>query len=381
VAGKITNELGVTALWRMTNLDEVTNGSLNANIGTNDTITKSTFRSLSIATFETDITNKVSSQMIQGFVNYAPMNTLNLRGGVQFDSRSPEFNRVQDGKADSSGNVNNSRETKGLTEFFNFWFRPIHEIKLNGSYSHTDLKSYTHGTTIQVDNSIRTTPEKTDKYKVGIDVDPIKDLHLNFHYSGTKGSAAFLDMRPTVVNNPALDVKMSSIAGSIGYNILRNTNVTVTAEYRANDFLIPVSWSTGTNNVDPYPMYGDSTTVAINQNTKDLFLDASITSSPIDELHLMVGYSMINSTGGATISPDTRAGRASDYVRSGGPYKWSLLHAQAAYDITKNIGVQVDFQLAMQKETVDLTDPGILYAGVVNNYQASLIRGSVYLRL
>ncbi|MFI5264934.1 MAG: hypothetical protein ACHQM6_10505, partial [Candidatus Kapaibacterium sp.] len=357
-------------------------GTLNANIGTNDTITKTTYHALSAKTYQSEITNKVSQQMIQGFLNYSPMNTLNLRGGIQYDARSPQFNRVQDGVADSSGNVNNSRETKGLTEFFNFWYRPIHEIKLNGSYSHSDLKSYTNGTTTLVDNPIRITPEKTDKYKVGIDVDPIKDLHVNLHYSGMKGSTEFINMNALVETyNPVLDMKMSSIAGSIGYNIVRTTSVMVTAEYRTNDFLIPMSWSSSTNNADPNPIYGDSSTVNVQQNTKDLFLDASIISSPINELHLMVGYSMIKSTGGATITPDTKPGRANDYVRSGGPYNWSLLHAQAAYDITKNIGVQVDFQLAMQKETVDMTDPGILYAGVVNNYQASLIRGSLYLKL
>lgn len=376
----ITDQLGATVLYRMTSTDLTSEGSLHGNLLTNDSAAGGApTHQLYDATFDTKITNKVSQQLIQAFVNYTPINMLNLRVGVNYNSRSPEYNRVQDGVADSSSNVNLSRETKGLGEFFSFWYRPIHEIKLSGSVTNTNSKSYIHGTTTQVDAPIRIEPENMLNYKVGVDFDPISDLRVNVHYSGLKGSSDLLNMIPLVQTyNPTLDSKMSSIAGTIAYTLMRHTTIAVTGEYRTNDFVVPSSYTRG--QVDPTPLYGDSLTINVEQHTKDMSIDASIISNPIPELHLMVGYSMIDSKEGSYVTPDTKTGIAPDLVRIGGPYTWSLIHASASYDITKNIGVMVDYQLAQQKEEA-IYDNTVNYAGVVNNYKASLIRGSVYIHL
>lgn len=380
LTGTITDEISATALYRMTSTNLESDGSIHGNLLTNDSAAGGTpAHQLYDKTFDSKITNKVSQQLIQAFVNITPINMLNLRVGINYNMRSPEYDRAIDGVEDSASNTNMSRETKGLGEFFSFWYRPIHEIKLSGSVTNTDAKSYIHGTTTQVDAPIRIEPEKMLNYKVGIDFDPMSDLRVNVHYSGFNGSSDLLNMLPLVQQyNPELTSKMSSIAGTISYTLLRHTTIAVTGEYRTNDFVIPASYTRG--QVDPTPLYGDSLTINVEQHTKDLSIDASIISSPIPELHLMVGYSMIDSKEGSYVTPDTKTGIAPDLVRIGGPYTWSLIHASASYDITKNIGVMVDYQLAQQKEEA-IYDATVNYAGVVNNYKASLIRGSVYIHL
>jgi hypothetical protein len=174
--------------------------------------------------------------------------------------------------------------------------------------------------------------------------------------------------------NPQLSNEVQSFGGSISYQLIEELKVTVTSEYRMNDFTIPSSFTRG--QLDPTPLYGDSLTISVEQHTKDLFMSASVESSPIKDLHLLVGYSMIDSKEGSYITPDTKAGVAPDLIRIGGPYTWNMFHAQAAFDITQNVGVMVDYQLAMQKET-QIDD----YPGVINNYKVSIIRGNVYFHL
>ena len=375
LSGKVTDEVTLTGLYRYTNTDLTSSGTLNANVGTNDTVTKTIFRQLYAAEFKTEITNKVNQQFIEGFVNYTPISMLNIRAGLQYTMRTPDYNRVDDDVADSLINANLSREQKGITPFASFWYRPIHELKISGSYSHADIKSYTHGTSDQVDNPIRIVPQKTDKYSVGLEIKPIKEIDFNLGVKGMNGSTDLLGMSTLVESfNPQLESKMMSYSATIDCRITTKTSLIVSGEYRANDFAIPVAYTRG--QVDPTPKYGDSLVIDDEQHTIDRSLDASVMFGEVEHLHVLVGFSMIRSTGGSIVTIDVKPQYAPDLVRMGGPYTWSLFHAQASYDITKNIGVQADFQMAMQKEDGDYP-----YTNVMNNYKASLIRGSLYLKL
>ncbi len=375
VSGRVTDEVTLTGLYRYTNTDLTSSGELNANVGTNDTVTKSIFHQLYSAEFKTEITNKVNQNFIQAFVNYTPMNMLNIRAGVQYTSRDPEYNRLDDDVADSTINANLSRQQKGFTPFANFWYKPIQELKISGSFSHADIKSYVHGTDQQVDNPIRIIPEKTDKYSAGVEVRPVKDLHITVAFKGMNGTTDLLSMVAQVETfNPKLTSKMMSYSGTIGYKVTRNSSILVSGEYRANDFQIPVSYTRG--QLDPTPAYGDSLTIDDEQHTIDRSIDASVVFGEVENLHVMLGYSLIRSTGGSIVTIDVKPGLAPDLVRMGGPYKWSLLHAAASYDFTTHFGIIADYQLAMQKEDGDYP-----YTNVMNNYKASLIRGSLYFRL
>ncbi|HET9135039.1 MAG TPA: hypothetical protein VFO76_00265, partial [Candidatus Kapabacteria bacterium] len=375
VTGQATDDITLTGLYRYTNTNLDASGKLNANVGTNDTVTNTIFRQLYAAEFETEITNKVTQQFIEGFINYTPMNTLNLRAGLQYTMRSPEYNRIDDGIADSSANVNLSREQKGMTPFASFWYRPIRELKVSGSYSHADIKSYTHGTSDQVDNQIRIVPQVTDKYSVGLEVKPIKEIDVNLMVKGMKGTTDLLSMIPLVETfNPQLESKMQSFSAAVNCRITHKTSLMVSGVYKANDFAIPTSYTRG--QLDTTPVYGDSLTIDDEQHTIDRSLDASVLINEIENLHVLVGFSMIRSTGGSIVTIDVKKNVAPDLVRMGGPYTWSLFHANASYDITPHLGVMGDFQLAMQKEDGDYP-----YTNVINNYKASLIRGSVYLKL
>jgi len=375
IAGKVNDQITLTGVYRYTNTNESSSGNIGANVGTNDTVTKTLFRSLYEANFNTAITNKVTQHYAEGFINYNPIAMMNIRAGVQYTARSPLFNRVQDGVSDSVANTNMSEETKGFTPFINFNYRVIPEFKFFGSYSHADLKAYFHGTSTQTDPMIRIVPEKTDKYSLGFETDPVKILHISFKYQGLNGSSNLLSMGTLVESfNPQLQTKMQSISGSLGLDVTKRTKLIFSADYRNSDFLIPVSYTRG--QVDPFPQYGDSLTINDEQHTIDRSVDASLLVNEIDNLHIMVGYSTIVSTGGSIVSIDVKPGLGPDLVRMGGPYTWSLLHAQASYDITKNFSVLADYQLAMQKEDGDYP-----YTNVMNNYKASLVRGGITVRL
>lgn len=375
VAGRVTDDITLTGVYRYTSTDLAASGALTANVGTNDTVTKTLFHSLYASTFETEMTNKVTQQYIEGFVNVTPISMMNIRAGVQWTSRSPEFSRIQDGKADSVSNTNLSKETKGFTPFINFTYRPITEFKFFGSFSHADLKAYFHGTTTQTDIQIRIVPEKTDKYSVGFETDPIKSLHVGFKYQGLNGTSDLLSMGTLIKSfNPQLKTKMQSISGSLGFDITKQTKLMFSGDYRNNDFTIPVSYTRG--QFDPTPAYGDSLTIDDEQHTIDRSIDVSVAMNEIQNLHVMVGYSMIKSTGGSIVTIDVKPNVAPDLVRMGGPYSWNLLHAEASYQITKNIGVMADFQMASQKEEGDYP-----YTNVMNNYKASLIRGGIVVKL
>jgi hypothetical protein len=328
--------------------------------------------------FDNKVTSKVTQHFIEGFVNFVPINMLNLRAGVQLTMRSPDYHREVDGEPDSVANRNMSRETNGLTPFFSFWYKPVREVKFMGRFSHSTVNAYEHGTTTEVDMPIRIVPKTTDKYSIGVDVDPMEDLRINAHFHGMNGSSEFLNMIPTVINDPQLEVKMQSIGGSISYQIVDEVGITVSGEYRNSDFAVPATWTRGQFIPDSagFRIYGDSFTVSIEQHLKDLFMDASVTIKPIKALNIIVGYSMIDSKEGNYITPYVRQTFAEDLIRIGGPYTWNLLHAQASYDITQNIGLQVDFQMASQKEKKEED-----YTAVMNNYKATLIRGSIYFHL
>ena len=117
-------------------------------------------------------------------------------------------------------------------------------------------------------------------------------------------------------------------------------------------------------------------TTSIDQHTIDRTLDFTLASKPIDALHISAGITYLRSTGGSTMTTSiTPATAAQDITKIGGPYTWIQAHAMVGYDIIKNVGVQVDYQYVSLKE-----DVGGNYAGVLNNFVGSLIRGSVYFR-
>jgi hypothetical protein len=271
----------------------------------------------------------------------------------------------------------------GMTPFFSFWYKPIKEVKLSGRYSHSDVKVYDHGTTTEVDMAVRTTPKTTDKYSFGVDLDPLEDLRVNLHIEGVNGSSDLLNMAPTVIN-AKLTNDIQSFGGSVTYQFIEEAQIRFATDYRKNDFVIPSTWTRGFGIDDPaLRIYGDSMTVSIEQHTKDLYLDASLTTKPIKDLNVLVGFSMITSDGGTYMTenvidtnPTNKSKVYPDLIRVGGPYTWNLLHAQVSYDITANVGLQVDFQMASQKE--DKVDN---YVAVFNNYKVSIIRGNIYFRL
>ncbi|MDP4237017.1 MAG: hypothetical protein Q8919_11275 [Bacteroidota bacterium] len=378
LSGHVTDELTLTGLYRYTNTDLTSIGTLNAGVGTTDSASNTIFRSLYNADFKTEINSTVTQHFVEGFINYAPINTLNLRAGLQYTARNPDYNRLDDDSSNLLINANLSRQQKGITPFVNFWFRPIHELKISGSYSHSDIKSYIHGTTTQVDNTIRIDPEKTDKYSLGFDANPVKDLRIGFQFKGVFGMTDLLSMIPIVETfDPRLTNKMASFSGSIGYSITKKTSIVASGEYRTNYFSIPVSYTRGQGD-DPAPPYGDTLTIDDAQRTIDRSLDATLLVNEIEKLHILVGFSMIRSTGGSIVTIDVTPGpgQGPDLVRVGGPYTWNLFHAQASYDLSKNLSIMADYQLAMQKEDGDYP-----YTNVMNNYKASLIRGSLYFRL
>lgn len=400
VAGSLTDEIALTGVYRITSTDLEVDGVIHENVGATDTAGTGIYKSLFTGPFDNIVSSKTTEHHIEGYANFVPMNMLNLRLGLQMNMRSPQYNRTVDGVADSIGNTNLSRETQGLTPYFSFWYRPMRSLKINGRYSHTSTNVYEHGTTNEVDMPVRIKPKSVDKYSIGVDIDPMQDLSVNLHYTGMSGGSDYLNMISTVqAYNPTLTDKDWSVGGSLRYQIISSTALLVSGDYRKSDRALPSSFTRG--QLDPTPAYGDSLTIDVEQHTTSLYFDASITSNPIKQLRLLVGYSMIDAKGGSYITPDVKTSTSTttyypDLMQIGGPYSWSLLHAQVSYDITDNIGIQLDYQLASQKEQVTdaysgisddlLTDPNAqgsyeaLYPAVVNSYKASMLVGNVYLR-
>jgi hypothetical protein len=380
LTGTLTDNLVVTGMYRYTGTDLKGDGLVQQNVGVTDTVTSSVYKPLFSGPFEENVTSKITQQYVDGYINFTPLSMLNVRGGVQYMTRTPDYNRVTDGVQDTGSNLSLNRYTSSLTPYFNFWWRPIHELKVEGRYSHTTMKSNFKDSTNEADLVIRRVPKNTDRYSIGFDVDPVKDIRLGLKYDGMMGSSDLLNMvtgngvNPISYYNPQLKTDMQSISGSVNWRILKQTTLIVTGQYKENNFAVPTSFTRGS--VDPTPVYGDSLTVDDEEHTIDRTIDASISSTPIDPLHLFVGYTIIRSTGGSYLTPDVKPGVAPDIMRVGGPYTWYQLHATAGYDITKNIGLQVDFQMAQERE--DMIDN---LTGIINNYKVSLLRGSIYFKL
>jgi len=393
VAGNVMDNLTVTALWRYTHLDQNSSGLISEGMDTQSYTGSGATKwasQYSVQNQATVMTSSIPKNLIEAFVNYMPINMLNLRAGIDYSTMTPTYTETIAGDSNSGAATaaNMSEKITQVEPFFNFYYKPMSDWKFDGRYSHVTTTAYAGGTsygtvtgltigTTQVDLPIRRDPEKLDKYAISVDNELTHDLHWSLSYKASMGSTAFIDMAPTVIN-PVMKDNMQSIGGTINYRFDKTTSAFFSYEYRKSDMNTPTTWSRGGAILpaDRAGLYGDSMTTSIDQHTIDRTLDFTLASKPIDALHISAGITYLRSTGGSTMTTSiTPATAAQDITKIGGPYTWIQAHAMVGYDIIKNVGVQVDYQYVSLKE-----DVGGNYAGVLNNFVGSLIRGSVYFR-
>jgi hypothetical protein len=385
----LTDELSLTALYRMTSTHVESDGLLTSSLGATDSASGTDvpgnllFKSkFSNQEEHVVVDNKTTTNLIEAFANWAPMSTFNVRAGVQIAMRTPVYKRTAEDAADSGSDAFLSRDSKTLTPFGSFWVRPWKGIKLSGRYSHADMKFYASGTSTEMDVPIRIDPEKQDKYSATLELTPTDDLRATMRYQGMKGTSTFVGMiaaaePPTIAFNPMLNTGMNSLSGNIMYNASKKTAISLSAEYRLNDFSVPFTWTRGQNLPVALRVFGDSLTMTAEQHTKDIYFDASMTLNPIESVHLLFGGTMTNSVGGTYLPPEVAtATAAQDVERMGGSYDYYTAHTQVGYDITKNIGVQLDYQYVVLHEEKIAN-----FTGVLNNFKASLFRASLGLKL
>jgi hypothetical protein len=390
VAGNVMDNLTVTALWRYTHLNENNSGLISEGMDTESYTGSGASKwasQYSVANQATTLTTSVPKNLLEGFINYMPINMLNLRAGINYSVMTPTYNETIAGDS-ASGAVTSANMSEKIAEvepFFNFYYKPMKDWKFDGRYSHTTTTAYAGGTTYgsasnltvgtsQVDLPIRRDPESLDKYAISVDNELTHNLHWSLSYKATQGSTTYMDMATTVIN-PVMHDNMQSIGGTLNYRFDKTTSAFFSYEYRKSDMNTPTTFTRG--NAIPIPnragLYSDSMTISTDQHTIDRTLDFTLASKPIDALHISAGIMYLRSTGGADMTQYIE-NSAPDVTKVGGPYTWIQAHAMVGYDIMKNVGIQVNYQYVSLKE--DIVDS---YVGL-NNFVGSLIQGSIYFR-
>ena len=399
VTGHINDDLSITGRYLYTSTQE--DGSANYDYA------MTRFRILSTdpakvlpdSFMSTTTSYLVHDQQIEGFVNYAPVEMLGLKLGVRYSSITPTtvLHTPVTATPDSLPDAMLSQKMTSLTPYLDFNLRPNKDVRIDGRYAHTKNNT-TNAEGADVIMPVRTVPTSIDDYSLGIQAQPINHLNTSLRYSARDGNSTFPAVtipngvnavqRLIVLTDRPYKNDMHSLTAAVGYSFGKMLSFTVSGEYRANTFEIPITWGrgkSGTATLADQAFYGDSGTTPITQNTIDRALDLTVRSRPIDALHLEVGYSLLSSSGGvlayaAVAVPwngqpyPNNKGAYPDLTRYGGPYSSYQAHAEASYDITENVGIMADYELVYYKED----KVGDYYA--LNDYKASLLRGGFSLK-
>ncbi len=386
LTGKLMKELSATASFSMSTINEDVSASHTMTI-TADTGTK-VLKPITVNP-SGELTNsyKIPQQVIDGFLNYTPMiegfGSLGIKAGVKYMSRKPDIT-IEDTRDQVL-----SREITAMTPYVAVNLHPMHQLRLDARVSQT-TRSIKDSVGNPTDMPIRTAPEKILNISGGASYQPIERMDIGLRYSAVNGTSTFAAVKipwtsgARSVNLPELDYTNdnSSITASLGYFVKDiKLGFSVSGQYKENKYSIPTTWTRGNFVPTNYPGYIDSMTVLVTQNTIDRYLDFSLNWQPVSALHLEGGVQMMRSTGepstfvnGLSIVGGKAVAVVGDSTHFGGPYSMQNIHAAAAYDVTPNIGVNVDFQHVAYKED----QVGSFWA--VNNFAANLIRGGFALK-
>ncbi|MDP4241595.1 MAG: hypothetical protein Q8921_02535 [Bacteroidota bacterium] len=379
LSGKLMEALSATATFSMSNINEDVHASHDVTI-TADTGTKVLKPITATGTGELSNTYKIPQQTIDGFLSYTPMiegfGSLGIKAGVKYMDRKPDIT-VEDARDQVL-----SREISAITPYVAINLRPMSQLRLDARLSQT-TRSIKDSVGNSTDMPIRTAPEKILNISGGISYQPIERMNLAVRYAGVNGTSTFNAVSipwtsaAHAVNLPELDYTNdnSSITASFGYFFKEiKLGFQVSGQYKENKYSIPTTWTRGNIVPTNYPGYIDSMTVLVSQNTIDRYLDCSLTWEPVAALHLEGGLALTRSTGEPSTFVAVAPGIVGDSTHFGGPYSMQNIHVAAAYDVTPNIGVNVDFQHVAYKEDHEAN------FWAVNNFAGNLIRGGFALK-
>ncbi len=375
----LNNEWQVTLLYRYESNKEEATGKYTIAIDTSATTAPTYVKTARDGSKQlvTDFRYTVPGHLLSPQLVFSPMSSLNLRAGVQYYLRSPQSRLLSDGALDSGAAASLSKQTATLSPFFSFYYRPISAIRLRGRLQTTTSHAYLEGTSTETSQYTRLVPDVRTNYNVTAEIVPMEDLSFSLGWDVSKSQSTYTNMVPAVRGDLQLNNQFSSLTASVGYTLNDKTRFLVTGQYREQMFSLPASFTRGAV-IFPTPPFGDSLTVLISDNIINRYLDASIITDAIPNLHLMGGISLISATGGSQMTPDLRLTAANptlDYSKVGGPYSFMAVHGQAQYQIIKNLAVMVDWRWVVLNEQVTTQ-----YIGV-NNFAGSLIFLSFEVRL
>src|SRR5579883_263228 len=324
LVGQLMDELSITGRYQYNTSSEDGNGSYLYNVQMylkNGSAGKDTGTTASMLS-----SYKTTQQVIEGFLNYSPIEMLAVKAGVQYSMTTPTvalttpITGIQE-TPDSLTNAILSQKINNFTPYINFNLRPSKDYRIDGRYSHTTSTEYNAAGT-QVDQTVRIDPNTSDNYSVGIQGSPMDHFTGSLRYTGRVGKSTFL---ATTVQNGTIggevrrqitldarpyDNEMSSIDASIGYSFSKMFSVFVSGEYRNNKYAIPCTWGTianGGTSLFAQATYGDSGTEVISQNTIDRFIDMTLRLNPIDPLHIEAGFALNSTSGGTNVDTSMKS--------------------------------------------------------------------------
>ncbi|HVK38644.1 MAG TPA: hypothetical protein VNA88_08945 [Candidatus Kapabacteria bacterium] len=381
--------LSITAGWRLQTDELSSHSTYRMYFDSTTSLTSGEFRSTraandSLHVMEWVATNKQPSQTLFGSVIFTPIHDLTLSAGIRSTLRSPEVTRSEDGESDSVIATNMSKETSGLGFDFGASLRLMSDLRLRArfemmsreaTFSDDPLAGGPAAGTV-TDLEPRTAPEDRMRVNVSADWDITEQFSAGVRF-GMQDAKADLNESMWVLDGTQpveLVDDNTVISGLLSYRVDDNTLVRLSGETRSSHFSIPVTWTRGQELITPIfpvdpsgPPSGtnefDSSTVVIDQQTDDLYIDFGVQTRLIDMLSLGAGVSYLAVTGEPTISPEVKnvtstPTRQGDVTRVGGPFNRTIFTGNVGFDITPEFGIGVNLMYAMQDEET-LIDEGI----------------------
>ncbi|MFY7998958.1 MAG: hypothetical protein ACOVSW_10215 [Candidatus Kapaibacteriota bacterium] len=333
----------------------------------------------SVQNLEADFRSTIISHSISPQLVYTPLANLNLRAGVQYFLRTPTIRRFEEGASDSVLASNLSKRTTMLSPFFSAYYRPIRELRLRAQVHTYTNSAYWEGTSTLSPQYTRYVPDIRTTYGVSAEIDPFDNVTLLLRWDNDDAQSdftlAYTNARLSAVRGDLfMRSKSLGLTASLSCTLNETTRFVVTGQYNDRTFGLPSTFTRGSV-IFPTPPFGDSLTVLVSNNTIDRYLDASVTTTAIKNLRLVVGASYFNSTGGGGMTPETRPPTPQDVTKIGGPYTMLDIHGQAKYQIWTNLGVMVDYRYVLLNEVVSAPFTGL------NNFAGNMILFSVVLGL